>query len=330
MTSRIKRLAAAHGFAAVGVAPALPVPRCDLLRYWLEMKWHGNMSYMDRGLDLRMNPALLVPGARSVICLATAYPLRGEQGRIASYARGRDYHKVIKQQCIRLMDAIRQFAPGLEGRAFVDSAPVMERTLAVLAGLGWIGRNGCLAIPQLGSGVLLCEIISNLDLVQDSPIISGCDDCGRCVAACPTGAIGEMGLVDARRCISYLTIEHVGLIDPAFWPMIGSRLFGCDACQQACPANCAANSLGDGDAGSPDLAEILAWGEQQWDAATAGTALRRASYAMLMRNAVIAAGNSGRRELADLIGRLQDHYKAVGVEGLLIEWALVRLSQAVD
>jgi epoxyqueuosine reductase len=289
------------------------------------------MRWMARDLARRTSPQRLVPGARSVLCLAVGYapagPPAADEALVARYARGRDYHRVLKARCRALVARLRRLDPAFDGRAFVDAGPVMERTLAHLAGLGWIGRNGCLFAPGLGSYVLLCEIVSNLPLVPDAPIPSRCAECDACVRACPTGALVGDGLVDARRCISYLTIEHGGAVPAALWPGMGTGVFGCDACQAACPHN---RDVPPGDEalrsgrplGGASLAEILAWTDDDWDAATRGRATRRASRAMLLRNAVIAAGNGGDRALAGPLRRLAD---AGDLPEGLVGWALRRL-----
>ncbi len=331
LTSKIKALAIEEDFARVGIASAGPVGRRELLDEWLGRRWHAEMAYMARNPAKRKQPDLLVPGARSVICLAVGYAhdncrVDGEV-RIARYACGRDYHKVLKRCCGRLMDRIRQVAPHFQGRAFVDSAPVAERPLAAAAGIGWIGRNGCLVASELGSYVLLCEIICNLPLRPDEPIASCCNDCEACVRACPTGALSGEGLVDCRKCISYLTVEHRGEIDDKYRLPIGTRLFGCDACQEACPHN---RSLPAGEAelapaqrplGGAGLADILAWRREDWDRATRGRATRRAKYERFLRNAIIAAGNTSRGEL---LQPLRDLARRGGPAGL-IDWASGRL-----
>jgi epoxyqueuosine reductase len=229
-----------------------------------------------------------------------------------------------------MMEAIRRIAPEFRGRAFVDSAPVAERSLAAAAGLGWIGRNGCLIVPGLGSYVVLAEIVCNLELVPDGPLESSCGDCDACVRACPTGACLGDSLVDARRCLSYLTIEHRGPVGREFWPLWGTRVFGCDACQEACPHN---RDLPAGDAGLLDpawpadetkLAAILGWTQADWDAATTGSVRRRATFEMFLRNAVLAAGCSRDASLAEPLERL---YRRCGQLGLEIDWALGALRQ---
>jgi len=325
------RTAARHaGFARVGIAPAGPVPHAEGFERWLARGYHASMSYMAGRRDRRLDPRKLFPGARSVICLAAAYrPAGGPEGAaafVARYARGCDYHKELKRRCRAVADAIRRIEPAFKCRAFVDSAPVMERSLAAAAGVGFIARNGMLIVPGLGSYVLLCEIICNLPLPPNSPIASQCESCGACVDACPTGAIRPDGLVDARRCISYLTIEHRARIDRSFWPLVGRCVFGCDACQEACPHNRDAKPPPEppAPAHSPlALAEILAWSEKDWDAATRGSAMRRASHGMFLRNASLAAGNSGDPALVEPLKALRRRRGELADE---IDWAIARLA----
>ena len=351
LTAAIKSLAREAGFARVGIAPAGRISQSEGLREWLERGFQAGMKYMQRDLDVRLDPRLLVEGARSVICLAVGYapspgqvalrtsPGRADAGRVvAGYARGRDYHKVLKRRSSRLMERIRGIEPGFVGKAFVDSAPVMERTLAAQAGVGWIGRNGCLVAPGLGSYVLLCEIVCNLPLTPDTPLRSRCHDCGECQSACPTGALKGDGLVDARRCVSYLTIEHRGRIDPELWPLMGTMVFGCDACQEACPHN---RDLPPGDAeltlsrgAACRLWDILCWSRGMWDERTRGLALRRAKHEMWLRNAAIAAGNTqpvgpeAEADRARLIAALCRLAEAGPESGETVTWALARLSPA--
>jgi len=306
LTGAVCGLAIEAGFARTAVAPADDLGCSGKFDEWLQRGWHGEMAYMARSAAMRRRPDLLVEGARSVLVLAVAYaPADDSPGYIARYARGRDYHKVLKRRCRKLMDSIRRIAPDFSGRAFVDTAPVMERSLAAAAGLGWIGSNGCLIIDSLGSYVVLCEIVSNLPLTPGRPVARDCGQCDACIRACPTGSLSDDGLVDARKCLSYLTIEYRG---PASETMrrCNRGLFGCDICQEACPHN---RGLPAGDAqlltAGPtqrpiDLADVLAWEPDDWGGATRGRALRRADYRMFVRNAITAAHNSGRAELADL------------------------------
>ena len=339
LIATIKDLAKAEGFGALAIASAGCTPPTEAYQRWIAEGWHGGMSYMEKNMPQRMRPDVLVPGAKSVICMAAGYGVSAfaPSALIARYACGRDYHKVLKRRCIAMMDRLREAIPQFDGRAFVDSAPVMERSLAAACGLGFIARNGCLVVPGMGSYVLLCEIVCNLELEAGTPLKDTCGDCGRCQAACPTNAIRAGNLIDSRRCISYLTIEHAGEIPPEFWPRMGTSVFGCDACQQACPLNDAvegdkpqchspidAELAPREDVRNLSLASILKWTPADWDMFTRGSALRRATFDMFIRNAIIAAGNSGDRSLIELLHALRAEHPSRGV---MIDWAIDRLKE---
>lgn len=338
LTAAVKAIACEEGFARVGITSADVSFDQSAYRNWLAGGCHGDMAYLARNVDKRHNPGRLVDGARSIICLAVGYAPSGPDTGdtfIARYARGRDYHKVLKQRCRRLMDRLREIAPSFEGRAFVDAAPIAERSLAAAGGVGWIGRNGCLIVGELGSYVVLCEIICNLPLQADQPGRQDCGDCRLCVDACPTGALLGDGLLDVRRCRSYLTIEHRHAIDPALWPMMGSCVFGCDTCQIVCPHN--RHLPPDDELPCPELvegayprdpaagltiADVLAWSQADWDAATCGSAMRRATYDMFIRNAVLAAGNGGDGDLVDALTGIGARRLDLAEE---VAWALRRI-----
>jgi epoxyqueuosine reductase len=317
LTHHVVGLAERMGFDRAGVVSGAVVFPEDRYADWLANHFHADMTYMADHVDLRHAPGKLVEDARSILCLTVSYgsvsPWESDAG-IAMFARGRNYHKVLKQRCHRLMDAIREEHPEFVGRAFVDSGPLLERRLAVQSGVGFRGRNGCLITQEYGSYVLLCEIVCNLPLTPADPPPMSCQNCGQCILACPTGALQQDGRVDARICRSYLTIEHRGEIDPALWPKMGNCVFGCDACQTICPHNQSAG-MGDPELAhtSPSLLKIsleriLAWSESDWDAATQGTTLRRATHAMFLRNAAIAAGNVGSEALLAPLAQLAtDH-----------------------
>lgn len=329
-------MAREEGFARVGVVSADVSFDESAYRAWLSAGRHGDMAYLARSVAERHAPGQLVEGARSIISLAASYaPGESDAGDaiIARYARGRDYHKVLRRRCRRLMDRLRAIEPSFTGRTFVDTAPIAERQLAAAAGLGWIGRNGCLIANELGSYVVLCEIICNLPLSPDEPCRWDCGDCRLCIDACPTGAIVADGVVDARLCRSYLTIEHRGRIGPALWPKMGSCVFGCDACQAACPHNTSVPA-GDDEFTCPEpvegahpggsvaeltIADVLDWSESDRDASTRGSAMQRATYDMFIRNAVLAAGNNGDCALIGLVTALQTHRAGLAEE---IAWAL--------
>jgi epoxyqueuosine reductase len=302
LTSAVLALAGPLHIPALAVTSAEPIDSADRFERWLAAGHHAGMDWLNRNRDKRFNPAALLDDApaRSVICLALSYaPARREPSPLAEYAHGRDYHNVLKQKAHALCDAIRRIAPAFVGRAFVDSAPLAERCLAARAGLGWIGRNGMLIVPGLGAEVVLAEIVCNLPLAPGEPIEPQCGPCRACQAACPTGALQSDGTIDCQLCLSYHSIENAGPVPDELAAHWGGRVFGCDACVHACPH--AAGPAGDDQLQPrpPDLtdpAEVLDWSDADWDAFTQGRALRRASYIMWLRNAILAAASTGRDE----------------------------------
>lgn len=332
LTLRIKAWAEECGFARAGVAAAGPVEHADVFRNWLAAGRQADMSYLAENVDKRLDLRKLFDGANSVICLAASYAPGGEEPEtdafVARYVRGRDYHRVLQKRARTLCDRIREAQPAFAGRAFVDAAPVAERSLAAMAGLGWIGRNGSLIVPGLGSYVLLAEIVCNLPLRPDEPRQSGCGDCRKCMAACPSGAILTERTVDARRCLSYQTIENRHDIPADLWPIAGACVFGCDACQAICPHN-RRRAKGDAELTAPtdakplDLQTILTWTQDDWDLATRGRALRRADRRMFLRNAIIAAGNAGDASLLPLV---EAHHADETLQAY-VDWALERISE---
>jgi epoxyqueuosine reductase len=267
------------------------------------------MAWLEN-VEPRTRPELLLPGARSVIVIALNYytpdsPLLPGHGRIARYARGRDYHKVIGKILKKIAAFIKETAPDSRSKICVDSSPLLEKSYAVKAGLGFIGKNTTLITPQFGSYVFLGEIITTLELECDTPhaapeyITGTCGTCTRCLDACPTGALTAPGCMDARRCISYLTIENKGEIPPELATKIGTRIFGCDGCQEVCPYNKSfAKPAADQDVAKPlagsslplkDILEIRT--DAQFLARFAGSPLTRAKRAGLQRNAEIALTN---------------------------------------
>lgn len=291
------------GFDLCGVCPAVSPPHLAAYRQWVEEGRHGTMDYLREHLPLKEHPDRLLPGVRSVIAVGLNYNQPNElsegQPRIARYALGRDYHKVLRGKLKRLGAWIREGDPEAEVRPCVDSAPIMERDFANLAGLGWFGKNTMLINSKRGSWFFIGILLTTAEFEPDAPAIGGCGDCQRCVEACPTGAIVfEDGRwqVDARRCVSYLTIEHRGEIDPELAEGIGERTFGCDVCQEVCPFNHPRenNPLRATETCEPDFLAVRAWpslvemaelSEERWDAITRGSPVRRAGLAGLRRNA---------------------------------------------
>jgi epoxyqueuosine reductase len=309
------------GFALAGVAPARPTDRGAELDRWLAEGLHGSMEWLARHAEVRKDPARVLAGARSIIMVADRYARPGDtdppaddgppRGRIARYARGDDYHQVMKRRLHALCDALRPRFPADAFRAFVDTAPVLEREHALRAGLGWIGKHTLLIHPREGSWLLLGGVLTTLGLEPPDgqrPIADHCGTCTRCIDACPTRAITPYA-VDARRCISYLTIEHRGPIDPSLHAPMGDWIFGCDICQEVCPHNRpraadppreAAQAPLPRHADAPrrasfDLLDVLGWTEQDRRRALSGSSMKRAGLDMWKRNALIAAGNTLRR-----------------------------------
>ncbi|RMG82538.1 MAG: tRNA epoxyqueuosine(34) reductase QueG [Bacteroidetes bacterium] len=244
-THFLKKTARDLGFAFVGIAAARRLDaEAERLENWLKQGFQGKMSYMENHFDLRLDPTKLVPGARSVVSLMYNYFTDREQSdpeapRIAKYAYGKDYHFLLKDKLKTLLQLLRAEVGEVEGRCFVDSAPVMERQWAQNSGLGWTGKNTLLIHPRAGSYFFLAELIIDLDLVPDAPLRDHCGTCTRCIDACPTDAISENGyLLDASKCISYLTIElRDETLPEAFRGKMKNYMFGCDICQQVCPWN---------------------------------------------------------------------------------------------
>ncbi|MCF7958180.1 MAG: tRNA epoxyqueuosine(34) reductase QueG [Phycisphaerae bacterium] len=243
-TDQIKQWSHQLGFTLTGIAPAEPVETADSLRRYLEKQHHGQMTYLARNVDKRIDPQKLVPGAKSIICTATNYftespcPPETPYKKIARYARFQDYHDILKARLKKLTALIRQ-ATGDETtcRCFVDTAPLAEKYHAARAGLGWIGKNSLLLNETYGSWLLLGEIVTNLNLQPDNPVPEKCGTCQKCIDACPTTAIIKPYTLEARRCISYLTTESQTEIPKELENKIGPRFFGCDTCQEVCPVN---------------------------------------------------------------------------------------------
>lgn len=309
----VRRLVEAQGFALLGVAPAEASDYASEFEAWLKRGHHGEMSYLAVHVAERMDPRRVLPGARAVICVADWYGDDGNAaethprpvGRIARYAWRSDYHRRMKKRLHAVADAMREAWPGFEHRTTVDSAPILEREHAARAGLGWIGKHTLLIHPDRGSWLLLGEVITTLPLRMESqPEPDHCGSCTRCIDACPTHCITPYS-VDASRCVSYLTIEHRGMIDPSLHEGMGAWVAGCDVCQEVCPFNQPRGErrAGTHDESSPrkaggaelahglDLMALLDWDESDRRAAFERSALKRIKLTQLKRNALIAAGN---------------------------------------
>jgi epoxyqueuosine reductase len=337
----IRRWAHELGFQHAAVAKIALAEDEAHLSSWLKRGFHGTMSYMQRNTYKRAHPELLVPGTISVISLRMDY-MRGSiedalllldkphKAYVSRYALGRDYHKILRSRQKRLARRIEELVGPFGYRVFTDSAPVLERALARNAGLGWIGKHTNLINRYDGSFFFLGEIFTNLPL--ESELIFESDHCGsctRCIDICPTNAIVAPFKLDARRCISYLTIEHKGSIPEALRPLIGNRIFGCDDCQLVCPWNRYAKMSAVTDFAprhgldDPDLVNLFSKSGSEFDALTEGSALRRVSYEQWLRNIAVAMGNAPfDRGIVRALQNRRDHPSALVREH--VEWALAR------
>lgn len=323
------------GFAVIGVARADPGDAVAGLRAWLAEGCHGQMDYMARHAELRAHPEQLHQGTITVISAALDYLPHGKvaddpgQAAISRYAQGRDYHKVIRSRLQKLADTIAADIGPFGYRVFSDSAPVMEVEFASQAGLGWRGKHTLLLSKQ-GSWRFLGEIYTDLPLAPDEPVESHCGTCTACIDACPTGAIVAPYKVDARRCISYLSIELDGPIPEELRPLLGNRIYGCDDCQLCCPWNRFAQ-IGDPEftprhkLDSASLLELFAWTEQQFNDRLAGNPIRRIGHERWLRNIAVALGNGpAGKAVEEALRQRLDHPSAVVREH--VAWALARLS----
>ncbi|MFA6400548.1 MAG: tRNA epoxyqueuosine(34) reductase QueG [Salinivirgaceae bacterium] len=244
LSQQIKLKAKELGFDGVGISKAGKLDGfAESFQNWLQAGYHAGMEYMERNIEKRIDPTILVPGAKSVLSLIISYYPATKQSetipQIAKYAYGTDYHWVLKEKMQQLWDFIKVLEPTLDGRIFVDSAPVSDKLWAVIGGLGWIGKNSCLINKEFGSFVFIAELIINLELEYDEHYPSNfCGSCTKCIDACPTNAIVQPGVIDSNKCISYLTIENkADTIPHELAKNMGLRIFGCDTCQDVCPWN---------------------------------------------------------------------------------------------
>jgi epoxyqueuosine reductase len=334
---RLKERARALGFELVGIAPATSADAFDRLRAWLDRDFAGAMAYMDRQAEARRHPASILPAVRSVVMVGLNYHYRppnaggGRQetapnptraadsaignppsaiGRVATYALGKDYHNVLRSKLNELLAWVQAEVPGTQGRGVVDTAPLLERDFARRAGLGWFGKNTMLIDKRLGSFFFLGALLLDLALQSDTPFDAAhCGTCTACLDACPTQAFAGPYQLDARKCISYLTIELRGAVPEELRSGIGDWLFGCDVCQDVCPWNRKAPLGAEpelqprGDLLAIDPVELLGLDESAFRRRFRGTALWRAKRQGLLRNAALALGNRGDEESVPALER---------------------------
>jgi len=308
MAHNVKRRALELGFDSVGIADLSPTPHSDRLKRWLTEGMAGTMEYMHRQAARRREPSRILPGAtRAVVVTKNHFrpdpPPQHASGAVAKYARGRDYHTALRGPLGKLASHIRVLGPpGTVAKSYVDAGPVPERELAQRAGLGWIGKNTMLIDPERGSFLFLGSVLTSLDLAIDAPFEADrCGTCRKCLDACPTHAFPEARVLDSRRCISYLTIEYEGEIDPDLASQMGTRVFGCDTCQDVCPWNVRFAEearqpfLGsDPSLASLSIPELLTISDPEFERRYGWTALERPGPEGMKRNARVALANLSR------------------------------------
>lgn len=309
------------------------------LKDWIDRNYHGAMSYMAENHDKRCHPEQLVPGTIRVVCVRMDYALDSEdslesmqntgKAYVSRYARGRDYHKLIRKRLQKLARRIQDVAGPFGYRAFVDSAPVLERALAEKSGMGWIGKNTMLINKQAGSWFFLGELFTDLPLPVDEQVSDHCGSCSSCLDICPTNAFVKPNLLDATRCISYLTIELRTSIPVEFRKLMGNRIYGCDDCQIVCPWNKFSKPTDEKDftprhnLDDAQLVDLFGWSEREFLNRTEGSAIRRIGYDCWLRNIAIALGNAPSSKAIDraLRARLNNVSDMVNEH---IEWALLQ------
>jgi epoxyqueuosine reductase len=341
LAADIKRQASTLGFDFCGIARVDAFPELAYLREWLDAGYAGEMDYLRRSADRRMDVRQIMPSARSVIVFGTIYntprPYSTEtadpaHAALARYAWGDDYHIVVEQRLERMIAWLRaQAGPSLDARAYVDTGPVQERVYAQYAGVGWIGKNTCVINRSAGSWVFLSEIICNLALTPDEPALDQCGTCTLCIEACPTGALIDPYKLDSRRCLSYLTIEVKGSIPADQRDSIGGHAYGCDICQEVCPYNAAPAISADTAwaprpaLDGPRLLDLWRMSDDELRGVLKGSAMKRAGVKRLRRNLAVAIGNSGDATAA---ADLEGHSDPTAQDPLVrdhVAWAVEKL-----
>ena len=342
LTNDLKAEAQRLGFDLVAVAPADPPPHADALDPWLAAGHAGEMAYLARNAAKRKDPGLVVAGARSIVVVGVHYRASEPdslswndpgRGQISRYAWGDDYHEVLEPRLRRLQAWLEQRVGRAQiGRSYVDTGPVLERPAAVAAGLGFQGKNTLLIHPQQGSWFFLGEIVVDCELHYDeAPVRGGCGSCTRCQVACPTGAFAGPYVLDARRCISYLTIELKGPIPRELRSLMGNHIYGCDVCQEVCPWNirfgqfARSDMLGARDERvAPSLLELIELDDEAFREQFRGSPIKRTKRRGLLRNVAVALGNWGDRSAVPALARALDDHEPL-IRGH-VAWALGRIA----
>jgi len=339
LRARLSETARNEGFAGIGVCRPDSVPKAaGRLKFFADNDRHGTMQWMAQRMEWRGDPAALWPEARSIIMLAEPYtpehdPLaileRRDRGAISVYAQNRDYHDIVKKRLKRVGRWLLEQAPGEAIKVFVDTAPVMEKPLAEAAGLGWQGKHTNLLSRDLGNWFFLGAIFTTIELPVDQPGRENCGNCTACLDVCPTGAFPAPFQLDARRCISYLTIEHPGPVDEQLRPLLGNRIYGCDDCLAVCPWNKFAAQAREvkyrarPDLIAPELAELSALDDAGFRARFSGSPIKRSGRARFIRNVAYAIGNSADPGLLPAVQALTGDSDAAVADAA--RWAVARL-----
>jgi len=336
LKERMRAEGKALGFTRVGFAAPGERPESRLLREWLRLGHAGEMDHLHRRQSERSDPRVLAPWVKSLVVAALPYanssPVPPGSARLSRYARGRDYHRVLGERLKTLGRVIEEAIPGGSVRPVVDTDAILEKPWAAAAGLGWQGKHTLLIHPDAGSWFFLGEILTDVEIEPDRPAVTNrCGTCTRCIDACPTAAFPEPYVLDSRRCISYLTIEHKSAVPEGLRSLVGEWVFGCDICQEVCPWN-SRPDRGDPEleaAGDPPrMAEMMEMGREEFNRRFAGTPLRRAGWSRLLRNVAVALGNSGDSGAVPVLR------KALAIPDPLIRehvsWALDRLLHSTD
>lgn len=309
LSAQIKQIGLDLGFQQVGITDTRLDPYHDNYRQWINNHYHGEMGYMERNISKRLHPENLVENTISVICVRLDYLIAEDQkasdlldhpslAYLSRYALGRDYHKLMRKRLQRFATRLEEFVGEMGYRVFTDSAPVLEKALAAKAGIGWQGKHSNILHRDHGSWFFLGEIYTDLELACDPPVDNHCGRCTSCIDVCPTRAIIAPYLVDARRCISYLTIEHKSAIPIELRSAIGNRIYGCDDCQLVCPWNRFAQLTREADfqprhnLDRISLLDCFSWSEARFDENMLGSAIRRIGYQSWVRNIIVALGNA--------------------------------------
>lgn len=335
-------LARHGGFFVVGVAPAGPPPHAEAFRSWLARGCHGEMAWMERSVDKRCNPELVLPGIRSILALGMNYwqgerpdfpnPEGSARGRIARYAWGLDYHDLMLERMAPLVRLIESW--GGQARTYVDTGPVLERDFAQQAGVGWAGKSTMLIHRHAGGWFFLGNILTTLELPPDDAEQDHCGKCTRCMEACPTGAIERPYAMDARKCLSYWTIEHKGAMPEWIRRALGNRIYGCDDCIEACPWNRFAEvsrevtfqalRWSEGTSEEVALRDFLAWTEEEFRERFRGSPIRRVKHRGFLRNVCVALGNVGGPDDLPALARALDGDPLVAEHA---QWAIEEIQR---